>query len=314
MRSNPWTGGAAVTNKKNVVSKKIVLPKLRSLARKEHPSAFFVTLQKKLSAACYFGEIIGLQEAKFAQLVGECNAECGTNVSVADALSMRSPIIIDLTIKVHVRMQHNIGELTARYLGGESVVDIAKGECYAPVALYKRILCYRGVSEAVAKMVTSRLTDRADLEKHLTSRDIDELYSAWQHDSMNPRSIAQSALYAEQQEAKFVEWFATQGVAFQTQKQLAEQQTAEEGRPVCTPDILITGVYEVNGVRIYWVDFKNYMGCPLPYLQRGCQEQAAKYTKRWGRGAFCFEYGVVAGFHVPLLGQNDSDPLLLSLV
>lgn len=310
--SNPWTGGAALRTRARQQEKHIKVERGRKLIRKEYPHSFFITLQKKMASGCDFGELTDATRDNFARWVQDCNAQCGTHVPLEAALCMRSPINIDLTIKVHVRMQHNIGDLTARYLAGEDIVDIAKGECYSPVALYKRMLIHRGVSEAATKMLTSKLMDREEQEKRLTARDIEQLYAAWAADSMNPRTIMMRAQEAERTEAQFVEWFAKQGVAFQTQKQLAEQQTKDEGRPICTPDVLITGKYTVDGKQIHWIDFKNYMGCPLPYLVRSCQEQAAKYTKRWGRGAFCFSCGIIAGLQIPLLGQNDSDPLLLS--
>lgn len=65
-----------------------------------------------------------------------------------------------------------------------------------------------------------------------------------------------------------------------------------------TPDILFIDKVYINNERIYWIDFKNYIGTDTSFLYKSNIKQAKKYNERFGKGAFCYQYGIVENLHI----------------
>lgn len=67
-----------------------------------------------------------------------------------------------------------------------------------------------------------------------------------------------------------------------------------------TPDFLIGNdeSLQINGNPINWIEVKNYPGVEIPgsFISKKIQQQAAKYTKHYGPGAFVFNGGIAEGF------------------
>ncbi len=278
------------------------------------PRAFFKAFQKTMNASCDYGDLS--EDAKDPRWLTFMKAVDGANQAARGASieahqtrpvpshiaqQMRSAINIDRAGQVHTSLLKDIDTISRRYAAGEGIVEISQGRCYPPAGVFRRILLHRGMSAAAVKTVVGHAPSaEAPLGRWLAPRDIEQLKAAWAADSSNPASTARRAVEAAVAEDEFVAWFRTLGVPFKTQNELADEQIAEFGRAIITPDVLITGELYVDGVRLYWIDFKDYVGCPLHYIVTSCREQAAKYTLKWGRGAFCFRGGHVEGFNIDL--------------
>lgn len=327
--ASPWAGGAKSTASKRGPRGTAHTAK-KNVARCRHvtwPAVFFAELQKKLAQQCDYGDLTAADSntpryQQFSEIVARCNHDHQTHVPLSAALAMRAPINIDRAAKSHMLMLKDINDITQRYLAGEDIVNIAKEKCYPPAGVFRRVLLHRGMSELTVKSLVGRLpTSEHPLCRHLCSRDIEQLHAAWNADAVSPAVIVRRTSEAAKAEAEFVEWFKTQGVKFKTQAELTAEQTAEFGRPMITPDVLILGDYRVDGIQLHWIDFKDYIGCPTYQILQSCKEQAAKYTEKWGQGAFCFHGGYIENMKISLAGLRpdprllaNKDPLLLAYV
>jgi hypothetical protein len=268
------------------------------------PAAFFSELSAVLAKDCNFGPIT-TDNKEFANIVKTINKSCHSNVPLLSAIRMRESINLGRTIKSHPVIMQNIGGFTARYNAGDSILDISKGSCLPPIAVFRKILIERGMSEQVVGKVIAGI----DVEKVLSARDRGQLTLAWHNDALWNVTSAARSKEAQRAEDLFISKFGKLGFPYETQDNLVKAQIAEYGRAVITPDILLTVPVRINKVFCHWIDFKDYVGCAVPYLLRSCKEQAAKYTAKWGQGAFYFSCGVVEGFRVTL--DDGPDPLIL---
>ena len=127
---------------------------------------------------------------------------------------------------------------------------------------------------------------------------------------------------AEQLEADVAALLAFHGVRFQTQAELVAEYKAldnsGDGRP--TPDFLILSPLLINGLRVRWIEVKNFYGAGI---ERGVlkwmptikiQAQIAKYIQEFGPdGAVILNYGYAQSFrnrtplNVQLLDWGKSD-------
>lgn len=84
------------------------------------------------------------------------------------------------------------------------------------------------------------------------------------------------------------------GVGFLTENDLRDE------RHTLTPDFLINSDEPllINGKPINWIEVKNYPGVEIPgsFISKKIREQAAKYTKHFGPGAFVFNGGIAEDF------------------
>jgi hypothetical protein len=268
------------------------------------PAQFFDELSAVLAKDCNFGPIT-VDNKEFAATVKAINKSCHSNVPLAAAIRMRESINLGRTIKAHPIIMQKIGAITARYNAGDDILDISRRDCLPPIAVFRKILIERGMSEQVAGKIIAGV----DVEKTLAAREREQLTEAWQHDSLWTVTTMARSKEAQRAEDLFVSKFAHLGFPFETQDNLVKAQIAEFGRAVITPDILLTTPVRINKVFCHWIDFKDYVGCNVPYLLRSCKEQAARYTAKWGQGALYFAYGIVEGFRVTL--DDGPDPLLL---
>jgi len=86
-------------------------------------------------------------------------------------------------------------------------------------------------------------------------------------------------------------WLREHGVTYKTQATLMKEQMDLYGRAINTPDFLIIGPVHINGVRVHWIDAKNYLYTGISFLAKGLRKQAERYVKAYGNGAFLFSGG-----------------------
>jgi phenylpropionate dioxygenase-like ring-hydroxylating dioxygenase large terminal subunit len=165
-----------------------------------------------------------------------------------------------------------------------------------PLALVSRAL----VAQEFSKTVTDKWIHQPNL---ITDADIHKLViTGWNHDSENPTATKLIFQKSQEYERQVERLLRSKGIAFKTQDQLVKEQTELYGRAIITPDFLLTEpimvvVTHVDGTIteriIHWIDVKNYMFMGAGFITKGLLEQAAKYVKEFGEGAFMFHYGFV---------------------
>lgn len=80
-------------------------------------------------------------------------------------------------------------------------------------------------------------------------------------------------------------------IKFKTQEELANEQKKLEGFVSNTPDFLILDEFYINGIKINWIDAKNFYGINLKFIIKKIKFQTKKYIDKWGTGAIVFNLG-----------------------
>lgn len=77
-------------------------------------------------------------------------------------------------------------------------------------------------------------------------------------------------------------------IKFKTQEQLSQEQIKEYGKPINTPDFLILSDFYVNGIKINWIDAKNFYGSCVQFIENKIKLQTDKYINVYGSGMIIF--------------------------
>jgi hypothetical protein len=134
------------------------------------------------------------------------------------------------------------------------------------------------------------------------------IVKAWENDSENPTAYKILSEKSREYEFQVEKMLRAMGLEFKTQEQLVEEQIKVYGRPIITPDFLLTKpvvvvVSHPDGSTtehtIKWIDVKNYMLIGVPFITKSITEQATRYTAEFGPGAFLFHYGFLNTIKIP---------------
>ena len=93
-------------------------------------------------------------------------------------------------------------------------------------------------------------------------------------------------------------------IQMMTEEEQRELLDDKDGHKVCTPDILLSDFIMINGVKIRWIEMKNYFINKDGVLWRKNKKMCGKYTKQFGCGAIVcrgFEQGLQLPGNVLLL-------------
>jgi hypothetical protein len=237
-----------------------------------------------------------LQEGpEYEQFVKSARAIiAGAGVTVEQVAVLRS----SATKGKIIRRFYAVGKLTHRaaadYAAGASILTLSQTYDYPPMLLLRAILMFRGVGGVIG--VFKGDVPAANV---LSGRDLDQYELARARDIMSSLNEGETARLAQEAEDKFVAVVRALGIPLRDQAELVAEQTAKYGRAVVTPDILFTAPVMINGVRVHWIDFKNYVGSDIAFLRRSNLRQAERYTREYGTGAIAYGCGVVEGFTLP---------------
>jgi len=178
-------------------------------------------------------------------------------------------------------------DVVKREYATNDITDLAAKYDVPPLLLLRTILIESGYSSSALYGMYKTL----EPEKYLHGRDLKQYYLAAENDITNAqhqKKVGEDAALAEK---KFVEKFHGIGVSYKTQDDLVSEQVKQHGRAIITPDVLVTGILYINGKRIHWIDYKNYVLIPDTFIHKSVLEQAARYNREFGPGAIMFEYG-----------------------
>lgn len=144
--------------------------------------------------------------------------------------------------------------------------------------------------------------DNKDIPKSFTDY-------AYNNDFENPESFKKILQHSDLFEEELIKWFKDKypKIQFKTQNELKEEQTAQFGRPMITPDILflepvLFKITNPDGTQfdqlIRWIDAKNFTLVDIPITIRSVKKQADKYFNKFGPGALVFNYGFTEGISI----------------
>lgn len=220
--------------------------------------------------------------------------------------AIRAAYVRNKIVKTHSNMLFEIPTLAKLFKNGKDILELAN-KSYSPLALMRNILIYSGYPRDQVQSAIKSVESRAN---YLTERESQQLAIAIEHDYENPSRQSHITEVAQSREDHFVAKFISFGIPCTTQNELIAQQTAEFGHAVITPDVLFHKPIMINGKSVRWIEFKDYVGVPLPLIQKSVTKQCDRYYTKWGHGAICFSASFVEGFEVPHTLVLDGSGLL----
>ncbi len=228
--------------------------------------------------------------------VAELIARTDPAVTVEQALAIRNIVIKDKIVKGYARINTSIARIAEMYDRGDDILALSTRFDFPPLSLLRSIFMRLGYSTgALHSVFANKKSPNTVLER----RDVEQYKKAEKHDAESVISQQQAAVVAADNEKAFVDYVRGLGIALQTQDSLTEQQMSDCGRAVLTPDILFMDEVYINGKRVHWIDYKDYIGTNVGFLLESNTKQAAKYMKEWGPGALCYHRSFVSNVTIP---------------
>jgi len=221
-------------------------------------------------------------------------------------VAIRTIIVKNKIIKSHHKLTWIVPQVDKHY-DNIPLVDLARRRKMPPLTLWRAILEYRGFS--VAEIFAARCSP----EDILTGWDLKQFMSANEADIENIHLSQHIAKIAAFNEDTFVQYFKSIGIKLQTQEDLTIDQIAKFGRPINTPDLLFIDVVYINGNRIHWIDYKDYIATEISFLYTSNAKQSARYVNEWGPGVLCYHRGVIEGVTIPNTILLDTSDLPIKL-
>lgn len=229
--------------------------------------------------------------AVLKSVLGNLNKRYSTNVSIDQILSLRNIVLKDKIIKNYARMNNMIADIASEY-DTTDIVKLSAKYDFPPLNLLRGIFIYKNYNVGDVYKI---FANKEDPKIILRGRDLRQFKRAEANDAESTFNQQKVAKIAEENEIRVVNFFKKLGISMLTQDDLVKEQTEKFGRPIITPDVLFIDQVYINGDRIHWIDYKDYLGTNVKFLLISNINQAAKYTNKWGPGALCFRYSYVEG-------------------
>ena len=246
------------------------------------------------------GEFGWLEDKRMNEIANFVN---DLEITLDQALSLRSAILQEKSVYSFHHLQRNIGKLRRLYDEGDSVVELSKRFDYPPMNVFRGILKSRGWSKI-------KIKDALRVpEKKLNKRDQEEFISAEGADRVSNVNQSENAKRADLFEEILCEHFENKGVRIRRQSEMVTEQSVEHGRPIRTPDLLLLDHVIVNGQPIAWVDAKHFYGADINFQRKKTIKQMNRYIEEWGQGAIVFRHGFSANLRIPGVILLDSSQL-----
>jgi hypothetical protein len=191
---------------------------------------------------------------------------------------------------------------TLRDLSAENLLKVSQQYQAPPLAVVYRALLAKGCIKSVADKWTKTPNLVTDPQLHAL------IIKGWENDSENPTTFKMLFQKSREYELEVERLLRRTDIQFKTQENLVKEQTELYGRPIITPDFLFLEPVmvivthpdgSVTDHRVNWIDVKNYMFMGADFITRSLKEQASKYVKEFGEGAFLFHYGFVNSISIP---------------
>lgn len=230
----------------------------------------------------------GTELKRFRRFVKEVGIKYQAVIPIECAISIRSVVLKDRVIRGYSRMNRVVSRISIEY-NTKTILQVSKKYDFPPLNLLRGILLYRGFEPSVIYDV---FTGKTSAETILKGRNLEQYKLALQNDAEASFNQAEVARIAAANELRVVEWFRGIGAVMKTQEQLVEEQVKEHGRAVATPDILFMEPVYINGVRVHWLDYKDYTATEISFIFNSNVDQASRYVEKWGPGVLCYRYVV----------------------
>jgi len=248
------------------------------------------------------GEFGWLEDARVAEIEGQVRGE---NITLDQALSLRSALLQQKTVYSHHRLRSKGKELARRYREGESVVELSKIYDFPPMNVFRVVLEAMGWSKNTIK---EKLRNPSTLKE----RERQEFEAAEAADRVSNVDQGETQLKADLFEDILADWFEAKGIRLRRQPEMVKEQSELLGRPVRTPDLLFLDHVYINGEPVAWIDAKHFYGADVEFQRKKMKKQMDRYIEEWGSGAIMFRHGFCANLFLPGVLMLDASPIDLS--
>ena len=196
--------------------------------------------------------------------------------------SIRSSYIKNYMILNFKNLKKNNKNIVNDYKNKLDILTISKKYDISPLNALRLIF---------NKIYDIKLTSIIKKKDLINEYDNNQLLIAIKNDEfalINQNEILNESIKFE----KLVENFLNKNnISFKTQEQLMEEQIKLYGKPINTPDFLITSNFYIDNIKINWIDAKNYYGANIYFIKNSIEKQIKKYIKAFGDGCIIFKLG-----------------------
>lgn len=251
----------------------------------------------------------GPDSPAIVKFTAEINHATGSTVTASQVVACRNILLKQKIIHGYTRVNMQIPKIAAEY-AKSSILALSTRYDFPPLSLLRGILITRGYNESALYKIFANKTEPDILAK----RDLAQFQLATRNDAESTFNQQMAAKVAADNENTVVAFMRSLGIHCKTQDDLTAVQMELYGRPVLTPDILFIDQVWINGTRVHWIDYKDYIGTNVGFLYKSNSKQAAKYAAEWGPGAMCYHRGYVSGLEIPkaILLDATALPILLA--
>lgn len=263
------------------------------------PAAVFDDVRKWVTDCKSYSPISQDMLRQHRIFLEQLNATHNTQITMYQLQSLRNALMKAKVIKNYQRAQSDktVAPAAAAYANGMPILLLARERDLPPLNLLHSIFL-RTYNSRQRAAIDNVFKEQIPPENVLGDRDLRQYRIAYRNDADSRFNQQLVADIAAHNELALIEYFRAAGVGLRTQEDLVAEQIKKFGRATLTPDILFADPVHVNGVRVYWLDYKNYVGTTVPFLRISNTEQAAKYAAEWGTGVLCYNGGYVADLSI----------------
>lgn len=204
------------------------------------------------------------------------------NFSIEIISSIRATMVRTHMISSHSHLIKKSSDIISDYTSGSDILELSKKYDGSPLNLLRIIF---------QKKYNTKLTKIIKNKKILDNRDKSELQIAVSSDSyalINQNEILKNATIFENKIAKILD---SKGIKYKTQEDLVREQKQDNSVPTNTPDFLLQSDLTINGIKINWIDAKNFYGSDSKFIKKKIIKQTKKYIDEWGTGSIIFNLG-----------------------
>ena len=204
------------------------------------------------------------------------------NFSTQIILSIRANMMREHMIQTHKKILSKEKSIVQDYKNKMELKKIVSKYDGSPLNLL-RIIFFN--------MYNKKLTAIIKNKKILSQYDLTQLDWAISHDAyalINQDDILTKSNEFEEK-IKFI--LDKLNVKYKTQNDLYREQIKSNNKPTNTPDFLIQDNLYLNGIKINWIDAKNFYGSKSKFMIKKIKSQTEKYIRTWGTGSIIFNLG-----------------------
>jgi hypothetical protein len=236
---------------------------------------YIIKKTKKSAPKCYRK----LKNKTIDKVIDKVKSKFNMNISKSLVISINSSYMKSYIISHYNNLEKNKNKILKEY-NHMNILELSGKYDLSPVTILKLVF------ENKYKMKVSKIN-----QESLDEYDIKQFNEAVKNDVYFQLDQSHSREEASDFEKKVELILIKNKVKFKTQEELSEEQIKSHGKPINTPDFLIQSEFYINGVKINWIDAKNFYGSNVAFIKNKIKKQITKYIDSFGSGCIIFSLG-----------------------